>query len=165
MLRPKFRIGRAIELALAHDGAFLRRFLVARVKLNLVLVALIDASDTDDVLVLGDAEDGHALSIAAHDPDVADRGADHLALVGDEHELLAGMRREAGDDAAITLGRVDVRDALAASVGAAVLVSGRTLAVAVLGNGEDELFLLRHFGHALRGKRAFDVLAVTPWRA
>ena len=66
-----------------------RRDLVAALELDLFLVALVDLGDADDMLVLGDAEDRHALRVAAHDADVADGGADHLALVGDQHQLLA----------------------------------------------------------------------------
>ena len=110
------------------------------------------------MLVLGDTEDRHALRVAARDPDIPHGGADHLALVGDQHQLLARLSREAGHDAAVALGRVDVGDALAAAVGAAILVGRRALAVAILGDGQDELLLLGQFGDAVGGKRAFAVL-------
>ena len=45
-----------------------------------------------------------------------------LRLVGDQHQLLARRHREAGDDAAVAFRRVDVGDALAAAVGAAILI-------------------------------------------
>ena len=53
---------------------------------------------------------------------VADGRADHLGLVGDQHDLLAELGREAGDDVAVALRRVDVGDALAAAVGAAIFI-------------------------------------------
>ena len=94
-----------------------------------------------------------------------DGGADHLALVGDQHQRLALVRREGGDDAAVAFRRVDVGDALAAAVGAAIFIGRGALAVAVFGDGQDELLLLGKLGDAVGGKRAFDVLALAPRRA
>src|SRR5207248_877421 len=119
------------------------------------LVTFVDLGDADYLLAIGDAEDGHALGVAAHHSDVADGGADHLALIGDEHQRLALVRREGGDDAAVALARVDVGDALTAAVGAAIFVRATALAIAVHGDREDELLLLRQLGHALLRERAF----------
>src|SRR5688572_11157993 len=99
---PGLRIGRPLELAFANDGTFFRRFLVARVKLDFVLVALVDFRDADDVLVLGYLEDHDALRVATGDPEVADGRADDLRLVGDKHQLLAGLDREAGGHSAVS---------------------------------------------------------------
>ena len=83
------RIGGLVELAFADGRTFFGRDLVAPLDLDLFLFALLDLGDADDMLAFGDAEDGDALGVAAHHADVADGRADHLALVGDQHQLLA----------------------------------------------------------------------------
>src|SRR5690242_11238107 len=108
------RIGRLLKLAFPRDRVRHGFNLVAAFDLDFFLVALVDLGDADDMLILADAEDSDALRVAAHHPDIAHGGADHLALVGDEHERLALAGREARDDTAVALGRVDVGDALAA---------------------------------------------------
>ena len=154
---PSLAVFRACRGILADDRVVARRELA--VDINLFLVALVDLGDRDDMLVLGDAEDRHALGVAAHDADVADRGTDDLGLVGDQHQGLARGDREAGDDAAVALRCVDVGDALAAAIGAAIFVSAAALAVAVFGDGQEELLLLREARHsASGGKRALLVL-------
>src|SRR5205823_6413461 len=72
------------------------------------------------------------------------------------------VRRERRDDAAIALRGVDVGDALTAAVGAAVFIGRGTLAVAVLRHRQDELLLLRKFGHSVGRNRAFAVLLALP---
>ena len=117
------------------------------------------------MLALGDPENRHALGVAAHDADVRDGRADHLALVGDQHQLFALARGEGGNDTAIALGGVDVGDALSAAIGAPVFIGGRALPIPVLGQGQDELLILLQLGIALFGECAFDILPLTPWRA
>src|SRR5215213_4191632 len=133
------RISGSLKLAFADDCPFLGGDLVATLDLDLFLLALFDLGDAHDMLVVADSEDRDALRVASHDANVADRGADHLALVGDQHQLLALMSGEGGDDAAVTLRRVDVGNSLAAAIGAAILIGRGTLAVAVLRNRQDEL--------------------------
>ena len=87
-------LGRTIELGLFDDGVFHRLDLVAALDLDLFLVALVDLGDADDMLIVRDAEYGDALRVPAHHPDVGDGRADHLALVGDEHQLLSLARGE-----------------------------------------------------------------------
>src|SRR6185437_4130363 len=157
-----FRVGRLVELAFSDDRIGGGRDLVAALEFDLFLFALLDLGDADDMLVFGDPEDRHALGVAAHDPDVAHRGADHLALVGDQHQRLALVRGEGRDDAAIALRRVDVGDALTAAVGSAIFIGRRALAVAVLGDREDELLPLRQLGDALRRQRAIALLFALP---
>src|SRR5205085_1782691 len=123
-----------------------------------------DLGHADDMFALGDSEDGHALRVATHHADIPDGGADHLALVGDQHQRLAAVGRERGDDAAVALRRVDVGDALAAAIGAAIFIGRRALAVAVLGDGQDELLIFLELGIALGRKGAFDILALAPRR-
>ena len=161
----RFGIGGLVELAFADDRAFFGRELVTALDLDLFLFALVDLGDADDMLVLADPEDRDALGVAAHDADIDHGGADHLALIGDQHQLRALARREAGDDAAVAFRRVDVGDALAAAVRAAIFIRRRTLSVAVLGDGQDELLVLGQFGHARFVERALDILALAPRRA
>src|SRR4029079_10730322 len=161
----RLRIRRLVELAFAGDCVVDRGDLLAALDLDLLFVALVDLGDADDMLTLGHAEDRYALRVAAHDADVADRRADHLALVGDQHQRLALARLEGGDDPAVALRRVDVGDALAAAVGAPVFIGRRSLAVAILGDSEDELLVLLQLGIAVVGESALDVLALAPRRA
>ena len=112
-----------------------------------------------------DAEDHHALRIAPGDADRTDGGADHLALVGGEHDLLARLDREARHHAPIARPGVDVGDALAAAIGAAIFIGAGALAKAVLGNGEDELLAFGHFGDPIVGQGALGALALAPGRA
>src|SRR5207248_999416 len=129
-----------------------------------LFLALVYLGDADDMLVLADTEDRHTLGVAAHDADVADRGANHLALVGDQHQRLALVRGEARDDATVALRGIDVGDALAAAVGAAILIGRRALAIAVLGEGEDELLLVGKLGDSVFRQRAFALFLALPGR-
>src|SRR3546814_16518147 len=76
---------------------------------------------------------------------------DQLGLVGDEHELVALRRREAGDDGAVAADVVDIGDALAAAPGAAIFVRRGELAIAIGADGEDELLAARQLGEACSG--------------
>ncbi|PAV73130.1 hypothetical protein WR25_05651 [Diploscapter pachys] len=86
-----------------------------RLRLVLGLFLLVDPGGGDDMLVLRHAEQRHTLRVAARDADVTDRHANELRLIGHQHQLLARMRGEAGDDGAVAAGRHDVGDALAAT--------------------------------------------------
>src|SRR5688500_11080304 len=117
------------------------------------------------MFVVGDAEDGHALSVAARDADVGDGGADHLALVSDQHELLARLDGEARHYAAIALRSDDVGDALSAAIGAAIFVSRRPLAITVFGDGEQELLLVGDLRVALFTQSLGAAVVAPPGRA
>src|SRR5499427_4593330 len=78
--------------------------------------------DRDHALALGGVEHDDALGGAAGDADAVDRAADQLAAVGDQHDLVALLDRERGDDAAVAPGHVHGHDAFAAATGGAVLV-------------------------------------------
>src|SRR5438067_9201073 len=73
------------------------------------------------------------------------------------------MSREAGDDAAVPGAGLDVGDALAAAVRPAIFVGRGALAVAVLGDGEDELLRRLELRHPLRGQGRL-VLILLPRR-
>ena len=96
----------------------------------------------------------HALRAAADDADVVDRHADDLAAVGDQHDLVAVLDREGGDQRAVPLVDRHGDDAFAAAPGDPVLVGRRALAVAVLRDGQDELLGGAHLGVALLGELA-----------
>src|SRR5689334_9127250 len=103
------------------------------------LALLREALDRDDALALGGVEHDHALRGAAGNSDAVDRAADQLAAIGHQHDLVALLDRERGDDAAVALGHVHRDDAFAAAAGGAVLVRRGTLAEPVLRDREHEL--------------------------
>jgi hypothetical protein len=59
------------------------------------------------------------------------------------------MGREGSDDAAVALRGVDVGDALPTAVGATIFISAAALAVAIFGDGQDELLMLGELGDAV----------------
>src|SRR5258708_37858649 len=65
-----------------------------------LLAFLADALDRDHALAFGGVEHDHALGRAPGDADAFDAGADQLAAVGDQHELVAVLDRERGDQLA-----------------------------------------------------------------
>src|SRR5262249_24058618 len=97
---------------------------------------------------------------AAGDADPLDAGADQLAAIGDQHELVLVLDRERGDelagflpDAAVALAHVHRNDAFSATTSDAVLERRGALAVTAFGNREHELLGRRHFHVALLAKR------------
>src|SRR5262249_56221025 len=84
-----------------------------------VLVAfLADALDRDHPLAFRGVEHDYALGRAPGDADAFDAGADELAAVGDQHELVPVLDRERGDqlarllpDRAVALAHVHADDA------------------------------------------------------
>src|SRR5690348_15228323 len=80
-----------------------RSRLAALAFIAVLLGVLAEALDRDDVLALGGAEERHALRAAAGDADVVDRHADDLAAIGDQHDLVAVLDREGGDELAVPL--------------------------------------------------------------
>ena len=67
---------------------------LAAVAVLAVLPVVADMLDRHHVLVLGGIEHDDALRRAAGDADVLDRAADQLALVGDQHDLVAVLHGE-----------------------------------------------------------------------
>src|SRR5262249_7497912 len=116
-----------------------------------LLAFLADALDRHYALVVRGVEHDHPLRRAAGDADALDAGADQLAAIGDQHQLVAVLDRERGDqlagllaDRAVALAHVHRHDAFAAAAGDPVLKGGRALAVAALRDGEHELLGCRH---------------------
>src|SRR3546814_1143079 len=91
-----------------------------------------------------DVEQAHARGTAADNTQAVEPHADELCLVGDEHQLMRPRRRETGDDRAVAADIVDVGDALATAAGPAIFISRRQLAIAIGGDGEEELLAPRH---------------------
>ena len=79
--------------------------------------------------------------------DAVDRHADGLALVADQHQIVAILDREGRNDGAVLAAHAHGDDARAAAAGDAVFIGAGALAEAVLRNREDELLpgaQLRH---------------------
>src|SRR5262249_57211735 len=88
-----------------------------------------------------------ALRVAAEHADAFHRHADHLALLRDDHELVAVDALLHRHDVAVPLRGLDRDDALAAAVRDAVLGDLAALAVTVLGHGQQRGLAL-HADHA-----------------
>src|SRR5262245_28993947 len=117
-----------------------------------LLAFLADALDRHHALVVGRVEHDHALGRAPGDTDAFDAGADELSAVGDQHQLVAVLDRERGDqlagllpDCAVTLAHVHRHDAFAAAAGDPIFVGRGPLAVSALRDREHELLGRRHF--------------------
>src|SRR2546426_1418344 len=85
-----------------------------------------------------DLQQAHALGGAAGFADGAGVHADDLAVLADQHDF--GVFRHLGDahDFAVARGGLDIDHAGAAASLQAVFVGGSALAVAILGDGENE---------------------------
>src|SRR5262249_50996576 len=110
----------------------------------------------DHTLAFRGIEHDHALGRAAGDADPLDAGADQLAAIGDQHELVLVLDRERGDelagflpDAVVALAHVHGDDAFPAATSDAVFERRGALAVTAFGNREHELLGRRHFHVAL----------------
>src|SRR5579871_1565067 len=78
--------------------------------------------DRSNALAFGGREHDDALGRTAGDPDAVHRAADELAAVGNQHDLVAFLDRERGDETAVLLGDRHGDDAFAAAAGGAVFV-------------------------------------------
>src|SRR4029079_17334733 len=124
-------LARPIGTALAAQPAAL-----AAVAAVAVLPVVADMLDRHHVFVFSRIEHDDALRRAAGDADVLDRAADQLALVGDQHDLVAVLHRERRHQLAVAVVDGHRDDAFAAAAGGAVFVGRGALAVAVDGDGE-----------------------------
>src|SRR5438093_1367198 len=87
-----------------------------------ILAFLADALDRHHLLVLGGVEHDHALGRAAGDADAFDAGADELAAIGDQHDLVLVLDREGRHHAAGLAGDRHGDDAFAAAAGGSILI-------------------------------------------
>src|SRR5262245_30808519 len=94
--------------------------------------------DGDDMLTFARVEDAHALGGAANDRDAVYGAADHLAAIGDEHDLIRIFDRERGDQLAVALIDDHPDDAFAAAAGHPVFIGAGAFAVAILRNRHHE---------------------------
>src|SRR5204863_7573930 len=93
-----------------------------------IAVAVVgDALDGDHLLALVGLEDAHALSVACGDAHVVHRAADQLAAVGHQHDLVAVLDREGGDEGAVAIVDDHGGEAFAATPRDPVLVGRRAL--------------------------------------
>lgn len=99
-----------------------------------------DVLDRHHVLVLGGIEHNHALGRTSGDADVLHRTADKLSRVGHQHDLVAVLDRERRNKLAVTIVNGHRDDALSAAAYGAILERRAALAVAVLADGQHELF-------------------------
>ncbi len=104
------------------------------------------------------------MGIAAGNTNVMDRGADQAAGVRDQHDVVVLLNWGRGNHWAVTVGGLDIDDALAAPSRYPVFIGRCTLAIAVFGDGEDILFgcrhglgLFRRAGQGFTGARAFPL--------
>src|SRR6185369_3968727 len=67
-----------------------------------------------------------------------------LALLRDQHQGIVVLDLDDTDDLAIAIARLDIDDADAATRLDAILVQGRALAVALLGDGQDRTGRAEH---------------------
>src|SRR5215813_10593010 len=95
---------------------------------TVLLAFLADPLDRHHLLVLGGVEHDHAPGGAAGDADAFDAGADELAAVGHQHQLILVLDRERGDHAAGIAGHRHGDNAFAAAPGGAVFVGRAALA-------------------------------------
>ncbi|KIU01543.1 hypothetical protein QU38_01085, partial [Staphylococcus aureus] len=121
----------AVRCRLAGDGA------VAQFGFGIAF-AFLDPRSGDDMLVVGHIEQAHARRAAADHAQVAQRHADHLGLVGDQHQLVSLARREARHHRPVAADIVDIGDALAAAASASIFIGRAQLAIAVRADSEDE---------------------------
>src|SRR5690606_16014339 len=108
-----------------------------------------DRLDVDDALALAEADDDHALRVAAGLADLAHARADDLAAVGDDDDLIVRLDERELHELAVTRRAIHGDDALAGAALEAPLGDGRALAVAVLADREHLLTLgVGDDGHA-----------------
>src|SRR5262249_95116 len=100
------------------------------------LFLLRQARHAHDLLTLRELDEAHPLRVAADDRDAAHGGANHLAAVGDQHNVIVVAAHPPTDDRAGLAGGLHGDHALAAARLQAVLIHLGALPVATLGDGE-----------------------------
>src|SRR4029453_449992 len=105
-----------------------------------------DPRDRAHAVVGVEIDDPHAHRVAALRGHFVGVDGDHLALGGDDEEVVAAPYLDHADHGAVAPGGLDVDDALAGPALQPVLLQGRALAEAPLGHGEDLRAFLYHVG-------------------
>src|SRR6185437_6521311 len=120
-------------------------------------LGLAHPADRHDALLGAGVEDDHALGRPPGDSDPRDWNADELPAVGHQHDFVALLHRERGDERAVAVIDRHGDDTLAAAPSDAILERRTALAVTVLGQCEDHLFGGAHRFEAIRLERARSV--------
>src|SRR4029453_15033550 len=105
-----------------------------------------DPRDRAHAVVGVEIDDPHAHRVAALRGHLVGVDADHLALGGDDEEVVAAPDLDHADHRAVAAGGLDVDDPLAGPALQPVLLERRALAEAALGDGEDLRALLHDVG-------------------
>src|SRR6202047_2669006 len=115
-------------------------------------ILLGDPLDGADPLGGVGIEDDDSLGAASGNPNAIDRTADQLAAVCHQHDLVAILDRHRGNELAVSLVDRHRDDAFAAASGDAIFEGRCPLAVAIRGNGQNDLFGSGHFRIAVRSE-------------
>src|SRR5271163_803557 len=97
-------------------------------------------------LAVADAENYHAGAATPRDTDLIDRGANHHAAIGDQHDLVLGPDREDRDHRIAAPGQIHVVDALPAAPGDPIAIGRAAHAKTFLGNAQQEFLARRQIG-------------------
>src|SRR6185437_12564701 len=116
---------------------------------------IFDALDGHDALILLDPENGHAAGAASLDAHACHRHADDLALIADQHQVVALFHRERSHDGVVLPAHVEGYDARTAASGDAIFVGTGALAETAFGDGEHELFARAQLRITLGRERCF----------
>src|SRR5690606_11661989 len=115
---------------------------VQGIALDTVVVRLqrgIQAFDGLQLLALGQADQGHALGVAADTRDFRTAGAHQRATIGNQQNLVTVAHQYRTDQLAVALAGLDADHTLGATTLARIIGQRGALAVAVLGGGKDVL--------------------------
>src|SRR5690606_25241894 len=116
--------------------------------ITFLIRGLLDSLQTDQFLVVGQLDQGHALGVARQAGYLRDPGAHQCALVRDQHDLLAIDHLNSADQRPVTLVGHHGDHALAAAPVLREVLHRRALAVAVLRSRQDlGTFLGNQHGH------------------
>ena len=122
----------------------------------LVVPRVVEPRHGYDLLALGDTEDEYPAGGPPGDPDFVDRGSDHHAGIGHQHQLVTVLHREAGRHAGVFApgtADVDRGHALVAPAHGPELVGAGTLAQPVLAQRQNELLGCGQLGQPLFGQQ------------
>ena len=107
---------------------------------------------TDDVFACADFKQSDALGFPTCNADIGHAAADHLALIGHQHDLVVVFDGEGIGHFSGFFGHFHGCNAHAAPPCAAVFIGGGPFAKALIGHGQDKFFLGLHGGKAFGGQ-------------
>src|SRR5438270_5596196 len=109
-----------------------------------------DAFDRDHSLALFHAEQSYTLGGTPLNADTAHRQADRLPLIGDQHQMIGFLHREAGNKSAVASLERHGGDALSSSSHGTIFIGTRALAVTLFADRQHKLLAGAQLGIALR---------------